>query len=37
MTDKQPTERRIETSVELDAPVDAVWAALTGAWSRSGR
>ncbi len=31
MTDKQPTERRIETSVERDAPGDAVWAALTDA------
>ena len=31
MTDKQPTERRIETNVELDAPVDAVWKALTDA------
>ena len=31
MTDKQPTERRIEASIDLDAPVDAVWAALTDA------
>ena len=31
MTDQQPTERIIETSVELDAPVEAVWKALTDA------
>ncbi len=31
MTEQQPTQRRIETSVELDAPVEAVWRALTDA------
>lgn len=31
MTDTGENERRIETSVELDAPVDAVWAALADA------
>lgn len=31
MTDRQPTERRIETSIELNAPVEAVWKALTDA------
>ena len=31
MTEQQPTERRIETDMELDAPVEAVWKALTDA------
>ena len=31
MTDQQPNERRLETEIELDAPVEAVWKALTDA------
>jgi uncharacterized protein YndB with AHSA1/START domain len=31
MKDKHEDERRVETSFELDAPVDAVWKALTDA------
>lgn len=31
MAQQQPNERRIETSVEINAPADAVWKALTDA------
>ncbi len=31
MTDNQPTTRRIETQIDIHAPVDAVWKALTDA------
>ena len=31
MTEQKPTQRTIETSIELNAPVDAVWKALTDA------